>query len=82
MLTVDYARLGVHPGDKVLDLGCGFGRHAYQAARLDAQVVAFDFGADEVRKVQDTFGATWARGWAPSRATRWPCRSPTTRSTG
>ena len=57
MLTVDYERLGVHPGDKVLDLGCGFGRHAYQAARLDAQVVAFDFGADEVRSVRDTFGA-------------------------
>jgi SAM-dependent methyltransferase len=57
VLTVDYARLGVLPGDKVLDLGCGFGRHAYQAARLDAQVVAFDFGADEVRNVRDTFGA-------------------------
>ena len=62
MLTVDYARLGVHPGDKVLDLGCGFGRHAYQAARLDAQVVAFDFGADEVRNVQDTFGAMAVAG--------------------
>ncbi|MGD0882207.1 MAG: class I SAM-dependent methyltransferase [Acidimicrobiales bacterium] len=57
MLTVDYQRLGVRPGDRVLDLGCGFGRHAYQAARLDAQVVAFDFGADEVRSVLDTFGA-------------------------
>jgi len=57
MLTVDYQRLGVRPGDRVLDLGCGFGRHAYQAARLDAQVVAFDFGADEVRSVRDTFGA-------------------------
>ena len=62
MLPVDYARLGVHPGDKVLDLGCGFGRHAYQAARLDAQVVAFDFGADEVRNVQDTFGAMAVAG--------------------
>ena len=47
MLTVDYERLGVHPGDRVLDLGCGFGRHAYQAARLDAHVVAFDFGAQD-----------------------------------
>jgi SAM-dependent methyltransferase len=57
MLTVDYARLGVRPGDRLLDLGCGFGRHAYQAARLGAEVVAFDAGADEVRKVLDTFGA-------------------------
>ena len=62
MLTVDYGRLGVCSGDRVLDLGCGFGRHAYQAARLDAQVVAFDFGADEVRSVQDTFGAMAVAG--------------------
>ncbi|HEX7444727.1 MAG TPA: class I SAM-dependent methyltransferase, partial [Acidimicrobiales bacterium] len=62
MLTVDYARLGVQRDDKVLDLGCGFGRHAYQAARLGAQVVAFDFGADEVRNVQDTFGAMAVAG--------------------
>ena len=62
MLTVDYARLGVHRDDKVLDLGCGFGRHAYQAARLGAKVVAFDFGADEVRNVQDTFGAMAVAG--------------------
>lgn len=57
MLTVDYAKLGLRPGDRLLDLGCGFGRHAYQAARLGAQVVAFDAGADEVRQVLDTFGA-------------------------
>ena len=57
MLTVDYRRLGVRPGDRLLDLGCGFGRHAYQAARLGAEVVALDAGADELRTVLDTFGA-------------------------
>ena len=62
MLTVDYAKLGVRPGDRLLDLGCGFGRHAYQAARLGAEVVAFDAGADEVRNVQDTFGAMAVAG--------------------
>jgi SAM-dependent methyltransferase len=62
VLTVDYGRLGVNPGDRLLDLGCGFGRHAYQAARLGAEVVAFDAGADEVRKVQDTFGAMLVAG--------------------
>ncbi len=62
MLTVDYRRLGVQAGERVLDLGCGFGRHAYQAARLGAQVVAYDAGADEVRNVQDTFGAMAVAG--------------------
>jgi len=57
LLTVDYGRLGVQADDRLLDIGCGFGRHAYQAARLGAEVVAFDFGADEVRNVLNTFGA-------------------------
>ena len=46
MLTVDYDRLGVGPGDRVLDLGCGFGRHAFEAARRGASVVALDAGPD------------------------------------
>ena len=90
MLTVDYTRLGVRPGDRLLDLGCGFGRHAFQAARLGAEVVAFDAGADEVRNVLDTFGAMIvdgeldpeSPGWGRSRATPWPSRSRTARSTG
>lgn len=57
MLTVDYDRLGVGPGDRVLDLGCGFGRHAFEAARRGAAVVALDAGAAEVAGVRDTFGA-------------------------
>jgi SAM-dependent methyltransferase len=57
VLTVDYDRLGVQPGDRLLDLGCGFGRHAYEALRRGAVVVALDAGADEVARVRDTFGA-------------------------
>jgi SAM-dependent methyltransferase len=57
MLTVDYARLGVGPGDLVLDLGCGFGRHAFEAARRGAAVVALDAGPDEVAQVRATLGA-------------------------
>jgi SAM-dependent methyltransferase len=70
MLTVDYARLGVRAGDRLLDLGCGFGRHAYQAARLGAQVVALDAGADEVRNVLDTFGAMAVAGELDADAAR------------
>ncbi|HUC36702.1 MAG TPA: class I SAM-dependent methyltransferase [Acidimicrobiales bacterium] len=57
MLTVDYMRLGVRGGERLLDLGCGGGRHAFGAFRLGARVVALDAQAQEVAKVRDTIGA-------------------------
>jgi SAM-dependent methyltransferase len=57
MLTAQYERLGLQPEDKVLDLGCGFGRHAFEAARRGASVVALDAGTDEVLGVAATFAA-------------------------
>jgi ubiquinone/menaquinone biosynthesis C-methylase UbiE len=57
MLTADYRRLGLGAGDTVLDLGCGFGRHAFEAARRGAHVVALDAGRDEVEGVVATFVA-------------------------
>jgi SAM-dependent methyltransferase len=57
MLTAQYERLGLRPDDKVLDLGCGFGRHAFEAARRGASVVALDAGEDEVLGVAATFAA-------------------------
>lgn len=35
-------------GKLVLDAGCGFGRHAYYAARYGAEVVAMDAGGDAI----------------------------------
>ncbi len=57
MLTARYDRLGLRPGDAVLDLGCGFGRHAFEAARRGASVVALDAGRAEVDGVLATFVA-------------------------
>jgi SAM-dependent methyltransferase len=57
MLTAKYEQLGLRAGDKVLDLGCGFGRHAFEAARRGASVVALDAGRDEVEGVAATFAA-------------------------
>jgi ubiquinone/menaquinone biosynthesis C-methylase UbiE len=57
MLTADYDRLGLRPGDSILDLGCGFGRHAFEAARRGANVVALDAGRDEVEGVAAIFAA-------------------------
>lgn len=51
MLTVDYDRLGVRAGDRLLDLGCGAGRHAYEAMRRGAEVVALDADDAELKQV-------------------------------
>jgi ubiquinone/menaquinone biosynthesis C-methylase UbiE len=55
MLTAKYEELGLTDGDVVLDLGCGFGRHAFEALRRGAHVVALDAGRDEVEGVAGMF---------------------------
>jgi SAM-dependent methyltransferase len=52
VLTVNYDRLGVRAGDRLLDLGCGAGRHAFEAMRRGAAVVALDSDTAEVKDVQ------------------------------
>jgi SAM-dependent methyltransferase len=49
MLTVRYDELGVGPGDRLLDLGTGGGRHAFEAMRRGAAVTALDADAGEVK---------------------------------
>ena len=68
MLTVDFDRLGLRPGERVLDMGCGAGRHAFEMYRRGADVVAFDQDGDELAKVLDTFGAMKAAGEVPAGA--------------
>jgi SAM-dependent methyltransferase len=51
VLTVDYRRLGIRPGEVVLDLGCGGGRHCFEGVRLGARVVALDADGAEVSAV-------------------------------
>ena len=50
----------------MLDLGCGFGRHAFEAARRGASVVALDAGPDEVAQVRGTFAAMIEMGEIPA----------------
>ena len=51
MLTVDYDRLRLTAGDRLLDLGCGAGRHAFEALRRGARVTAFDYDEAELKDV-------------------------------
>ena len=62
MLTVRYDLLGLRPGDRVLDLGCGAGRHAFEAARRGARVVAADLDLGELKDVRQLFEAMAAEG--------------------
>ncbi len=69
MLTVDFDRLGVGPGTRVIDVGCGQGRHSFEAYRRGADIVAFDQNADDLAQVKIMFGAMAEAGEAPGHAT-------------
>ena len=64
MLTVDFRRFPVRPGHRVLDLGCGGGRHAFEVYRRGADVVAFDLDPAELAPVTGMFGAMRTTGEA------------------
>ena len=57
MLTVAYDRLGAKPGDLVLDMGCGAGRHAFETVRRGCRIVALDQSLEELVDVRNTFAA-------------------------
>ena len=60
MLTIRSDRLadlGLARGSRVLDVGTGFGRHAYELARRGMRVVALDVAPDEIEGTRDTLTA-------------------------
>lgn len=68
MLTVDFDRAGIGPGTRVIDVGCGAGRHSFEAYRRGADVVAFDQDAPELANVATMFEAMAQEGEAPAGA--------------
>jgi SAM-dependent methyltransferase len=55
VLTVEFDRLGLGPGRRVLDIGCGGGRHIRASRRLPGvTAIALDLGVDEVLGTQRT----------------------------
>ena len=68
MLTVDFDRLGIGPSTRVIDVGCGAGRHAFEAYRRGADVVAFDRAESELRSVNTILRAMADTGEAPATA--------------
>ncbi|GAB2443242.1 class I SAM-dependent methyltransferase [Nocardia tengchongensis] len=68
MLTVDFELLGIGPGARVIDVGCGAGRHSFEAYRRGADVVAFDQNAADLADVDVMFQAIAEAGEAPDYA--------------
>ena len=68
MLTVDFRRLGLQAGDRLLDLGCGGGRHAFEAHRRGAHAVAFDRDGGDTKDAAAMLAAMRLAGEAPADA--------------
>ncbi len=57
MLTIDFDRFELAEGDRMLDLGCGQGRHTFEALRRGAEVVAVDLNTDDLKGVEEMVAA-------------------------
>ena len=56
MITIDLNRITLRPGSRVLDLGCGEGRHGHALlASQDLHVAALDLDREAVGKARDGF---------------------------
>ena len=66
MLTVDFDQLDLRAGQRLLDLGCGGGRHSYEAMRRGATVVALDADLGVVQDVQRMLQLMVADGELPA----------------
>lgn len=68
MLTVEFDLLDVQPGHRVLDLGCGAGRHTYAALERGAHVVGVDLDRELLEDVQEMAAAMLLSGDLPPEA--------------
>ncbi len=79
MLTVDFGRLAIRAGTRLLDLGCGAGRHAFESARRGASVVALDADRGELAQVAAIAAAMVEAGEISSAAAITPVAGDATR---
>ncbi len=65
MLTVDYDILGLKKGERILDVGCGDGRHSSHACRQPGcAVYALDYDGENVRRTSYLLGLMRGSGEA------------------
>ena len=64
MLTFDFDRLGPGDGRRLLDIGCGAGRHSFEALRRGFSVVSADLEAAVLKDVKGMGAAMTVEGQA------------------
>lgn len=74
MITIDLGRIEV-VGKRVLDLGCGTGRHSFAMARAGAHVISADLAEDEVKQTQEWLDAMRLKGEIPDGTATLPMRA-------
>jgi SAM-dependent methyltransferase len=67
MLTVDFRKLPLHPGDRVLDAGCGEGRHIFECFRHDCSTLGMDLDHRSLLKARYVLEQMRGRGEASGR---------------
>jgi SAM-dependent methyltransferase len=73
--TIDFGRFELQPGDRVLDLGCGEGRHAITAyLNEQVHVIALDLSVDDLKTATERF-ATFRDDSDSSRSVAFTCGS-------
>jgi SAM-dependent methyltransferase len=75
MITVDFSRLAVKAGDRILDIGCGSGRHTCAAYCLEGvRVVGADLSLEDLQQARqrldfhDRLGEHGGGAWSLSAA--------------
>jgi ubiquinone/menaquinone biosynthesis C-methylase UbiE len=61
VLTVDFEKLGLRSGEVLLDVGCGQGRHTFEALKRGASVVSVDLDRSRLTHVR-AMGSALLRG--------------------
>jgi len=69
IVTIDFRRhFRIAPGERVLDLGCGTGRHTIEAARFPGRAVGVDISADDLRAAKFMYDDLKRKGELAGRA--------------
>ena len=71
LLTVDFERLRLRPGDTLLDVGCGSGRHTFEALVRGARVVSVDLDGAVLKDVAAMSSALRLEGDLPPDSASW-----------